>query len=167
MSTEMDAHALELFTSSAAQLVSIAAALEPEQLDAAAAPGEWTIREMIHHVTDDCDVWSMIIKKALATPGAPVRFEGFPGNEAWAEGMDFRSRDVTLALALVQAHHAYLAQLLSHFPGRWGNHVVFLDTQNCPIQEINVREIVQMLAAHMLEHLDTIETILAKARHNN
>jgi len=167
MSNEMDAQALDLFTSSASRLVSITAGLKPAQLDYTPAPGEWSIRQVIHHVTDDCDVWSMILKKALATPGAPVRFEGFPGNDAWADAMDFCTRDVTLALALIQAHHAYLAQLLLHFSERWENHVVIMDAQNCPIQDINVREIIQMLSAHMLEHVDTVETILAKAGRNN
>jgi hypothetical protein len=167
MATNMDESALDLFTSSAERLVEVTSRLELAQLDYVPAPGEWTIRQLIHHVTDDCDFWSMAFKKAFATPGAVMRFEGFPGNEAWAEGMDFCNLDVRPALALIQAHHTYLAYLLRHFSQRWENWVVALDAQSCPVQEFNVREIVNMLTAHMLEHLDTIEAILAKANRNN
>jgi hypothetical protein len=120
----------------------------------------WSIRQIVHHVADDGDVWSMCIKKALATPGALVRFEGFPGNEAWADALDFDRREIEPALDLIRAHRRYLAQLLEHFPGDWDRSVRLANAEGEVVREMSVREMVRMLTDHMREHIGQIEGCL-------
>src|SRR5689334_11889523 len=92
---------IEGFTAGHAQLASVIQGLSESALDLSLAPGEWTIRQIVHHISDDGDVWCMALKKAIATPGAPIRFEGFPGNEAWATALDFHRRPIEPGLALI------------------------------------------------------------------
>ena len=82
--TATQAETLALFTSGADDLEQAIQGLSETELDYAGTPDGWTIRQIVHHIADDGDAWSMNFKKALATPGAPIRFEGFPGNDAWA-----------------------------------------------------------------------------------
>jgi hypothetical protein len=79
-----DQQILARFIASAEQFQALVCDLPETALDAASAVDGWTIRQIIHHIVDDGDVWSLCIKKAIATPGVMVRFEGFPGNEPWA-----------------------------------------------------------------------------------
>lgn len=151
--------ALLLFASGAGRLEALVSGLTEAQLDLPAAPGEWTIRQIVHHVADDGDVWSMIIKKALATPGALVRFEGFPGNAAWADALHFAHWPIEPSLALIRAHRQYLTQLLAHFAEAWERTVTIADAEGRAVRSLSVGEMMHMLTEHMQEHVATIEAI--------
>jgi hypothetical protein len=127
--------------------------------DKEAYPGTWTIREIIHHLVDDGDVWSMRIKQAIATPGAMVRYGGYPGNEVWAGHLDFEDRDVNPAIALIVAHCNYLFELLNRFSNSWNDSITLLDLETGTERTMNVLQIVEMLTEHMEEHIDQIEAI--------
>ena len=85
--TASQSETLSLFASGADNLELAIRDLSETELDFSGTTGGWTIRQIVHHIADDGDAWSMNFKKALATPGAPIRFEGFPGNDAWAEAL--------------------------------------------------------------------------------
>ena len=134
-----------------------------DQLDLAAdrdaSPGTWTIREIIHHLADDGDVWSLRIKQAIASPGSRVNLGHYPGNESWAAALDFEDRDCQPALALISAHLAYLAELLTRFYNAWDRNVVIVDVLSGNEQSMTVLQIAQMLVEHLDEHLTQIGTI--------
>ena len=129
--------------------------------DREAYPGTWTIREIIHHLVDDGDLWSMRINQAIATPGTTVRMEGYPGNERWAGALDFEDRNVAPAIKLIVAHCAYLMELLTRFANAWDKSIVVLDVASGTEREMSVLQIVQMLVEHMEEHMAQIEDIRA------
>lgn len=156
-----DGAILTSFVTSAEELAALVQDLSERELDLHREPGGWTVRQIIHHVSDDCDVWSMCIKKALATPGAVVRFEGFPGNEPWADALAFGRRDVGPAVRLIQAHRDYLAQILVHFGDAWDRSIGVANAEGEVVREISVREMVVGLADHMLEHVATIKRMEA------
>ena len=155
-----DEEILARFRSGAEELRRLVGALSEEKLDLASRPGAWSIRQIVHHLADDCDVWSMCIKKAIATPGVLVRFEGFPGNRPWAAALEFGKRDIGPALELILAHRRYLAELLAHFPSAWDRSVRLANAEGEIVREMSVREIVNMLADHMQGHIAKIEAIL-------
>ena len=157
--TLIDEQILSLFLSGAEKLEMRVQSLTDAELDLPSEPGGWSVRQIVHHVSDDCDVWSMCIKKAIATPGVMVRFEGFPGNEAWAEALDFDQRAVKPALDLISAHRHYLAQLLNHFSDVWDRSIKLGNAEGKVVREMTVREMVKMLAEHTLEHVETIGQI--------
>ena len=124
--TLSDGEILSRFLSGAKQLQGIVENLSEAELDLSREPNTWSIRQIVHHLADDCDVWSMCIKKAIATPGVLVRFEGFPGNEPWADALEFDKRLIGTALELITAHRRYLGELLEHFSSAWGRTVSWL-----------------------------------------
>ena len=152
------AHGLARFLAVANELVTIVGGLSDAELDLSRGPGQWSIRQIVHHLADDGDVWSMCIKKAVATPGASIRFEGFPGNEAWADALHFGERDIAFALQLIMAHRQYSTDLLRHLDA-WENSVKMVDAEGEVRREISVREMVEMLTDHMSTHVTTIQAI--------
>ncbi|HIQ11371.1 MAG TPA: hypothetical protein EYH29_00715 [Caldilineales bacterium] len=164
MSEQMlsDGELLSRFLSGAEKLHALVQGLSEEDLDLSPRPNAWSIRQIVHHLADDGDVWSMCIKKAIATPGALVRFEGFPGNESWASALDFGAREIGPALNLIRAHRQYLAQLLKHFSDVWNRTVRLANAKGEVVREMSVREMVKMLADHMLGHIEKIDAILAE-----
>lgn len=150
---------LDGFLDSARQLELALNGLREEQLDLRAAPGEWSIRQIVHHLADDADVWSFILKRAIVQPGAEVIFGEFAGNEAWAAGLEFHRRSIRAAMALIQAHHVYLAEVVDHFPQARERAVMVRFNQAMDPQPINVGQIVEMLADHMRMHVETIRAI--------
>ncbi|HMN63266.1 MAG TPA: DinB family protein [Anaerolinea sp.] len=159
MLIEVERKQLDEFLLSARQFESAVAGLREEQLDLHAAPGEWSIRQIVHHVADDGDVWCMLIKHAIAQPGYETVFGEFPGNEAWANGLETHRRGVRAALGLIQAHRAYLTELVAHFPDAWENTIVIRDAAGTTTQPVSVGQIVDMLAEHMREHTASVRAI--------
>ena len=153
---------LEHFVRGADRLEEAVLALSESQLDVSGAPGEWTIRQLVHHVADDGDAWSMPFKKALATPGARVRFEGFPGNEPWAAALAFDRRPIGASVALVKAHRRHMRDLAECFPDAWNRSVMIVDEQGRDVQAVSAGQIIRMLDEHLTEHLDVVDAIKRK-----
>ncbi len=160
--TMQDEEILSRFLEGAKELQGLVKGLSEADLDSAGGDGGWTIRQIVHHVADDCDVWSMCIKKAIATPGVMVRFEGFPGNEAWAEALHFDRREIGAAADLIGAHRRYLARLLEHFADAWDRLLRLANAEGEVMREMSVREMVQMLTDHLQEHVERIAQILSE-----
>jgi len=154
---------LALFTSSADKLHTLVQNLSEAELDFRTDDDAWSIRQIIHHVADDGDVWSLCIKKAIATPGATIQFAGYPGNEVWGQGLDFEKREIWTAIDLIRAHRRYIAQLLEHFSGAWEQSVKFSNAQGEIVGEMTVGQMVKMISEHMWEHVETIEQAMLKS----
>lgn len=151
--------AVSRFLSSSAELVSAVADLPEAVLDCSSAPGAWSIRQIVHHVADDGDVWSMMLKKTIATPGLEVRFEGFPGNEPWANALAFDRRPIGPSLTLIQAHHAHMAQIAECFADGGESYYVKTYGPDGKEYRFTLCGILEMLTGHLYEHLATIEEI--------
>ena len=129
-------------------------------LDWSESEGEWTIRQVIHHVAEDCNVYAFIIERALALPGSKVVFGDFPGNDAWADRLGFGERPVEPAIELMHAHRKFLAELVGHFPERWDNSVRFFNDEGKELATSSVKEMMVMLTEHMQEHTEMVRNIL-------
>jgi hypothetical protein len=157
--TESQRETLFLFKAGAERLEKLVDGLTDKELDSSEAPGEWTIRQIIHHIAEDGDAWSMNFKKAIAIPGAHVRFEGFPGNEAWADALAFDRRSVKTSLALIRAHRQVMAELAERFADSWEQYVIIVDSDGKELQKVSAGQIINMLGEHMEEHIAKIEEI--------
>lgn len=123
----------------------------------------WSIRQIIHHVAEDCNVYTFIIEQALAAPGCKVVFGEFPGNDAWGEAMDWNVRPVEVSRELMRAHRKFLAELVGHFPDRLENQVHFYQLgsdKEIPGRN-SVETMMEMLTEHMEEHTETVRRIVA------
>lgn len=150
---------LARFTAGPAKLAAALAALPDTALDFSVAPGEWSVRQTVHHLADDGDAWCMILKKAIATPGAPIRFEGFPGNEVWAAGLGNDRRPIGTALALIDAHNRLMVELVTTLGDVWDRHIVVLNESGRETQKVTVGEMIGFLGEHVDEHLVVIHSI--------
>lgn len=130
------------------------------RLDWAEEEGEWTIREVVHHVAEDCNFYAFIIERALATPGCNVIFGDFPGNQPWGKALKWHNRPIEPARALMHAHRAFIAGLLLSVPDLWENAVHFKDESGKELAESNVTQMIEMLTQHMDEHTEMIKKIL-------
>jgi hypothetical protein len=137
-----------------------------EGLDWAEREGEWTIRHIIHHVAEDCNVYAFIIERALATPGSKVVFGDFPGNDAWSDRLGFGERSVEPAVELMHAHRKFLAELVAHFPDRWDNSVRFFNDEGKELATSTVKQMIIMLTEHMQEHTEMVSKIITTRETN-
>jgi len=154
---------IQRFSDGMERLAKAVEGLSEDNLNLSMAPGEWSVRQIVHHLADDGDVWSMVMKKAIATPGVPVRFEGFPGNDAWANTLAFDQRGVQVALTQIKAHREAMSGLARHFISDLDNrYVVIVDQQDRELQKVTAGQVIAMLTEHMDEHLATIESIKRK-----
>lgn len=138
------------------------AGLSDQQLDLSLEPGSWSIRQMVHHLADDGDVYSFVIKRAIASPGTPTRFEGFPGNEPWGCALCTSTRRIDSALRLFEAHRESVADLLEAIPDALKKEAIFIgdDGKEVPFP---LDRILLMLIDHLDEHLKSIRDI--RTRH--
>src|SRR5215470_8918290 len=95
-----------------AALADFEAALEsltPDELDRSSAPGEWTVRQIIHHVADTEVIAGGRLRLILAQDGIPV-----PGydQEELARAAAPAARSVESSLTLVRVIHEANSDLL-------------------------------------------------------
>lgn len=158
---EHQEHILNDFIIALEELDTVMETVSEDQLDWSTQAGEWSIRQVLHHLTDDGNVYTFIIERALATPGCKVFFGGFPGNEPWADRLCFDRRPITHAWDLLHAQHRFLAELVSHCADRWGNPAGYYNEAGEKITEMNVEKMIIMLTEHMQEHTAMIKNILS------
>lgn len=93
------------------------AALSVDDLDSSAAPGEWTVRAIIHHVADTEVIAGGRLRLILARDGAPlVAYD----EKRLTDASDVRSRPIEASLALTRAIHAATLGLLeAATPAAW------------------------------------------------
>jgi hypothetical protein len=160
----MDDHQKFILTNFKDALTDLDAVMEQisdEQLDWSEDERTWSIRQVLHHLADDGNVYTFIIERALGTPGCKVFFGGFPGNETWADRLGFKTRSVAYAWDLIHAQRKFIIDLVSHFSDRWENQVGYYDEEGQRLAEQTVEKIIIMLTEHMQEHVMMIKNILA------
>jgi|SRR5450759_1996389 len=141
------------------RLESAVAGLSGADLDLTRAPGEWTIRQIVHHVADGELQWAAPIKMALAEPGR-IYAHNLMDEDRWAEALDYAGRPIDPSLALFRALRAHVAQLVGRLPDSWERYVSFgEDAEWKP----SVAELIGIMSRHSLEH---IEEILEDRRHH-
>ncbi|MEL6945698.1 MAG: DinB family protein [Bacteroidota bacterium] len=86
--------------------------LSEENLAKSYAPGKWTIRQLLHHITDAELVLRERICRGLANPGQVVY--GFH-QDAWASHMDYATRPMEVSKQLLKASRASIAHLAEQF----------------------------------------------------
>lgn len=151
----MDA-ALARYIGASDELDAALAGLSEGALDLAPGPGEWSIRQIVHHIADGDDLWSMALKAALAASGCAYEQDWYSTDNACAESLDYAGRAITPAVALLRANRAHVEQLVRHLPGAWERHVMFTRATAPEPQKITAGAIVTMQARHSLEHIEEI-----------
>ena len=158
--TPSQRESLALLTSTADRLEKAVAGLSDKELDHSPAPGEWSIRRIVHHLVDGNLMWTFMFNQAIAGFGATLRVDGkFPGSEAWADVLEYHRRPIQAAVATVVSSHRFMAEAAAHFPDRWERYVTFPGAEGKEAQKITAGQTVKMLGEHLAEHVGRIEDI--------
>jgi uncharacterized damage-inducible protein DinB len=81
----------------------------PKDLETAYAPGKWTVRQLLVHLTDCEFIYLWRLCRALAEPGS--RVEAFD-QDAWARELNYASRPLPICRDLFMAARNQLIYLL-------------------------------------------------------
>ncbi|HLW03534.1 MAG TPA: DinB family protein [Ktedonobacterales bacterium] len=133
--------------------------LSKQELDLRPTEGEWSIRQIVHHITDGDDLWSMALKAALANSGCLYRHDWYTPDNAWAESLDYAGREIEPAVALFRANRAAVLQLVRHLPNAWERSMRFEAPYLSNPEQVTVGEIIVSQASHALAHCEEIRQI--------
>ena len=158
--------ALAEYAAGPARLAAALEGLDDRQLDLASpgsAAGDWTIRQLAHHIVDGDDLWKTPIKIALGQPAVCFSLEWYwsrPQDE-WAGCWDYAGRPLAPSLALFRANREHIVQLLEHVPEAW-ERVVNVRWPDGREEPVTAGDIVGMQARHAAGHVADIALIRGK-----
>jgi catechol 2,3-dioxygenase-like lactoylglutathione lyase family enzyme len=127
--------------------------LSGADLDCSEAASEWTIRQIVHHLTDSEATVLDRTKMGLAEPGRTYHPNSYL-QDLWAERLDYAGRDIAPAVALFRAIRGHMSQLMRHLPDAWER-----STRNPDGHEMTAGTMIAMLMSHAYEHIETIHEI--------
>lgn len=70
--------------------------LSEAQLDLSPHPGEWSIRQIVHHVVDGDDLWALILKQALGEAPQELNLQWYweHPQENWGDWWAYARREI-------------------------------------------------------------------------
>ena len=148
-----------LYKGGAERLEALLASLPKNGLDESLGSGEWTIRQILHHIIDTEEAFGLCLKIAIGAPGSNFNCGWYPGNDEWEANMEYSNRDVEDTLGMFKAYRCYISALLNHFQDRWDNKVTLSSFLGQQDQDLTVGEITGSLVGHLAEHMETIQRI--------
>lgn len=147
------AETLDLYEAGPDRLEQALVGLTGDDIDHSPRPGEWTIRQITHHLTDSEATVLGRTKTALAEPGRTYIPNPYL-QDRWAEALDYAGRDIGPAVSLFRAIRAHMAQLMRHLPDAWERATWTPDGR-----VMTAGTMIGMLMSHAFEHIEDIERI--------
>jgi len=126
-------------------------------------PGEWSIREIIHHIVDGDDIWNTCIKAALGNQQGEFSLKWYwdiPQKD-WSEQWKYNIRSVENSLALYRANRAHIVELLDLILDSWDRAVHIRWPGDEDLSTISVEEVIKMHVEHLDGHLKDMAAILS------
>jgi DinB superfamily len=149
MTTEERSAHIARYKAGYGEVVAALRGIQPEERDWRPAPGEWSAREVVHHLADS-ETISGIRLRRLLIEDKPV-IQGYDQAE-YARALDYQGRPMEPALQAFEAARATTAQLLDAMTGadwrRAGVH-----SESGPY---SVERWLEVYAAHAHGHADQI-----------
>ena len=159
------AETLERYANCPDELETVVSGLSEEDLGLSSAPGAWSIRQIVHHIADGDDLWSMALKAALARSGFHYSQDWYTTDNAIAEPLDYAGRAIAPSLALFRAHRAHITQLMQHLPDAWERYILFRWPNTEAEEQVSAGTIIRAQARHAEEHIEAIRRILRQHGH--
>lgn len=141
---------LALFRSVPDRLEAALASLTEEQLDLRRAPGKWSIRQIVHHITDSAIGSISRLRFGVAEPGRLYHPNTY-SPDVWDQALASERRPVGPSVALFRAVHEHMDQLIAYVPGALDGYTVSESGTKS-----SVSRSLGMLAAHAASHIDQI-----------
>jgi hypothetical protein len=134
--------------------------LDDIQLDLTLVPDSWSIRQLIHHITDGDYLWKEFLLRAAGDPECEFSLEWYwylPQDE-WVKRWSYAEREVSLSLVLFQANRKHTLDLLSQIPWLWEK-CLLIPTRAGEQELASVGEVMEMQTRHVEGHVDDIRQI--------
>jgi hypothetical protein len=134
--------------------------LQGSELDVSAKQDEWTIREIIHHLTDGDYIWKICIQMALGESERPFHLKWYWEKDQvrWSELWEYSSREIEPSLALLEANRNHVVELLRKIPGSLSR-IVMIERSGEDQQEVNIGWVLEMGINHVEGHVEEIRKI--------
>jgi DinB superfamily len=136
--------------------------LSEEQLDLKLEVGSWSIRQLIHHITDGDYLWKEFLLRAAGEPEREFSLEWYwclPQDD-WVKRWSYAERDVNHSLALFKVNRQHTLELLHQVPELW-ERCLLIPTRQGGQERVSVGKVVDMQAEHVVGHVDDIKKIRA------
>lgn len=134
--------------------------LSDEQLDLKLDEDSWTIRQLVHHITDGDYLWKEFLLRAVGEPAQEFSLEWYwclPQDD-WVKRWSYAGRDVNHSLELFKANRQHTLELLRHVPALWEK-CLLIPTKQGGQEKVSVGEVVKMQAGHVMGHVEDIQKI--------
>lgn len=157
---------LEMFRKGPAILDEALEGLSDKELDYIPTGGGWSIRQIVHHLTDGDDIWKYCIKMALGNEQSEFSlnwYKVFPQTE-WADKWNYEKRPLDASLTLLKANRDHIIQLLEYASDGWSKSAGFRNREG-EIERIPAGFIVEMQAQHIVHHVKRIKEIRKEFLH--
>jgi len=143
-----------------AQLEAAIAGLGEAELDLAQAAGDWTIRQIVHHIADGDALWQVGIKAALGNSQGMFSFHWYwdVPQDTWAERWNYAGRAIEPSLALFRANRRHVVQLIEQIPDAWERHIT-VQWPNGQEEQVTAGWVIEMQAGHVIDHVKDIRLI--------
>ena len=140
----------------------------PDQLEAEAHPGGWTIRELVHHITDGDDLWKACILAGLgeATPEFTLQWYWSLPQDKWSQWWLYGDRAVGDSLDMFRANRSIVAATLSRTTN-WPARTVKIRSRDGTLKTETLLEVVRSQADHAMQHIEEIKQALAESREDD
>lgn len=147
---------LAFYAKAGEQVEEAIAGLTEEELDLTRAQGEWTVRQIVHHMGESASLFLIAIKTAIANSGSTVVRN--PYDQAlWAKELRYDRRPIEPSLALIKAVHTHIAQLVEDIPGSWERYILIkFSDQEGEGNKVTVGEFIGNLVGHTRGHCEEI-----------
>lgn len=133
--------------------------LSEADLDLSRTPGQWSIRQIVHHLADGELLWTPVIKSALAQSGSTY-IRNLYNQETWPEIFKNATRPVNSSVALITALRIHLVELSRSVPNNEEQFVMMRTIDGDPEgHKGTVKELVSGMVHHMEEHCEEIRAI--------
>lgn len=131
--------------------------LGSEQLNLTLSEEGWSIRQLVHHITDGDYLWKEFLLRAAGDPKCEFSLEWYwhlPQDE-WVKRWSYAERDVTHSVELLKANRQHTLQLLEQVPWLWEKRLLIPSRQGGQ-EQVSVGEVVEIQARHVEGHVEDI-----------
>jgi hypothetical protein len=137
--------------------------LADDQLELKLTSSSWSIRQLVHHITDGDYLWKEFLLRAMGEPQKEFSLDWYwclPQDE-WVKRWSYAQRDTAKSLELFQANRQHTLELLRGVPDLW-NKCLLIPNRQGDVEKASVGEVVAMQAGHVRGHVEDICQIRQK-----
>lgn len=153
------AELLRMYEQGPGDLQAVLEGLSEADYDLARSPGQWSIRQIVHHLAEGETLWMPLFKSALTQSGS-VYVRNPYDQETWPEIFQYTTRSVDSSVALIAAVRVHLVELLQCVPDSWEHYVMMRTIDgDAEGRKITINDLIGGMAGHIEVHCEEIRAI--------